>query len=580
MLRGRSRRLLFDLLRPHRRALAAAAGLIVAFEVASMVGPFLVAQGIDRGIPPLTHHHRVGPLALITTGLAVAAAAQAASDFGYTVVTGRIGQAVLLDLRQRVFDHFQELSISFHERYTSGRVISRLTSDVDAISELMEDGLQVLAWAVLTLVSVAALMVLLDPPLALVVACAAPPVLLLTRWFRRSSTLAYRATREAIALVIVHFVETLGGIRAVQSFRREPRSNDIFEALDERYRTANERTIKIGAVYGPGVKALGNAALAGVLLVGAVRVEHGRITVGVLAAFVLYLRRFIDPLLDLSQFYNLFQAAAAALEKLSGVLEEPPAVASPASSTRLTASGLVRLEHVTFGYRDRAVLHDVDLTIPAGQTIALVGATGAGKSTVARLIARFYDPSTGTVSLDGVDLRRLSRDELRRHVVMVTQESFLFSLSIADNIAFGRPSAGRAEVESAAGAVGADRFIRALPEGYDTDVGKRGSRLSAGQRQLISFARAFLADPAVLILDEATASLDIPSERLVQRALHTLLGGRTAVIIAHRLTTVEIADRVLVVDDGRIVEDGTPSELISRDTRYRALHRAWSESLV
>ena len=583
MLRGRSRRLLFDLLRPHRRVLALSGALIVAFEVASMIGPFLVAQGIDHGIPPLMQHHRVGPLALITVGLALAAVLQAASDYGYTVITGRIGQDVLLDLRQRVFDHFQELSISFHERYTSGRVISRLTSDVDAIAELMDDGLQVLAWAVLTLVSVAVLMVLLDPTLALVVACAAPPVIILTRWFRHNSTLAYRATREAIALVIVHFVESLGGIRAVQSFRREPRNNEIFQDLDEQYRQANEWTIKIGAIYGPGVKALGNAALAGVLLFGAIRVEDNHITVGILAAFVLYLRRFIDPLLDLSQFYNLFQAAAAALEKLSGVLDEAPAVPEPGPGgppASLPGTGALRLDNVSFGYRDNLVLHDVDLTIPAGQTLALVGETGAGKSTVARLIARFYDPTTGTVSLDGVDLRSVRREDLRQHMVMVTQESFLFSLSVADNIEFGRPGSSREAVEAAARAVGAHDFISALPEGYDTDVGKRGGRLSAGQRQLISFARAFLADPTVLILDEATASLDIPSERLIQRALHTLLGGRTAVIIAHRLTTVEIADRVIVIDEGRIVEDGTPAELLSRESRYHDLHQAWSDSLV
>jgi ABC-type multidrug transport system fused ATPase/permease subunit len=305
-------------------------------------------------------------------------------------------------------------------------------------------------------------------------------------------------------------------------------------------------------------------------------------TLGTLTAFMLYVRRFFEPVQDLSQFYNLFQSAAAALEKLSGVLEEPPAVPEPSAPVALLEPhGEIRFEDVLFGYRDIEVLHGIDLVVPAGQTVALVGATGAGKSTVARLIARFYDPTSGTVRLDGVDLRSLEDETLRRAVVMVTQENFLFSGTVADNIAFGRPTASRAEVEEAARVIGAHEFISALPDGYDTDVRKRGGRLSAGQRQLVAFARAFLADPAVLILDEATSSLDIPSERLVQRALRTLLADRTAVIIAHRLSTVEIADRVLVVDDGRIVEDGSPADLVaSGASRYGRLHQAWADSLI
>jgi len=583
LLRGRSQRLLRSLLAPHRRALVASIGLIIGFDVASMVGPLLVERAIDSGLPALQHHHDFVPLALAAIGLALAGVFQAASDFGFTMVTGRVGQDVLLDLRQRVFDHFQSLSISFHERYTSGRVISRLTSDVDAISDLLMDGLQVLAWASLTILTVAGILIYSDPVLAGVVFLASPFVAILTRWFRRESVRAYRATREAIALVIVHFVESLGGIRAVQSFRREPRNQEIFEVLNESYRSANQWSIRLVAVFGPGVKALGNASLAAVLLVGAVRVEHGRITVGVLAAFILYLRRFLDPILDLSQFYTLFQSAAAALEKLSGVLEEAPTVPEPAEAPVALPQpvrGEVIFTGVDFGYRERLILEGLDLHIPAGQTVAVVGETGAGKSTVARLMARFYDPTAGTVALDGVDLRRIGRDELRRHVVMVTQESFLFSRSVGENIAFGRPGATQAEIEAAARAVGAHGFISRLPEGYDTPVGKRGGRLSGGQRQLVSFARAFLADPEVLILDEATASLDIPSERLIQRALLTLLAERTAVIIAHRLTTVEIADRVLIVEDGRVVEDGSSAELLDRPSRYRDLYQAWADSLV
>jgi ABC-type multidrug transport system fused ATPase/permease subunit len=310
-------------------------------------------------------------------------------------------------------------------------------------------------------------------------------------------------------------------------------------------------------------------------------VLDGDMTVGVLAAFLLYLRQFFAPMEELSQFYNLFQAAAAATEKLSGVLAEAPSVPEPVEPTPLEQPlGEIRFDGVEFGYRERTVLHQLDLTIPAGQTLAVVGATGAGKTTVARLAARFWDPTDGSVHLDGVDLRDLAEADLRRAVITVTQESFLFAGSVADNIRLGRPRATRDEIEASAHAIGAHGFISRLPEGYDTDVHQKGARLSSGQRQLVSFARAFLADPAVLILDEATSSLDVPSERLVQHALRTLLEDRTAVIIAHRLTTVEIADRVIVVDAGRIVEDGPPTDLIGGDGRYAALHRQWLESLA
>ncbi len=319
-----------------------------------------------------------------------------------------------------------------------------------------------------------------------------------------------------------------------------------------------------------------------VLIYGGYRVLNGDAEVGVLAAFLLYLRWFFEPMQELSMFYNALQSATAALEKLSGVLEEQPSVPEPARPTALPRpAGKLDFDAVSFGYLDeRPVLPQLDLHIPAGQTLALVGATGAGKTTVARLVARFYDPVAGTVRLDGVDLRDLSEPDLRSAVVMVTQENFLFTGTVADNIAFGRPDATRAEIVAAAAAIGADEFISALPDGYDTDIRKRGGRLSAGQRQLVAFARAFLADPAVLILDEATSSLDIPSERLVQRALRTILADRTAIIIAHRLSTVEIADRVLVLDAGRIVEDGTPAALIDSDGRYASLHRQWADSLA
>jgi ABC-type multidrug transport system fused ATPase/permease subunit len=388
--------------------------------------------------------------------------------------------------------------------------------------------------------------------------------------------------RESAALVIVQFVETMTGIKAVQAYRREPRNQQIFTAIADDYKNINERAFKLLAVFMPAVRLVGNVTTGGVLLYGGYRVLHGEMTLGTLTAFLLYLRIFFEPMQEISQFFNTFQSAAAALEKIAGVLAEEPGIKDPAHPVELTkVNGDIGFRDVEFSYvADRPVLPDLQLRIPAGQTVALVGTTGAGKTTIAKLIARFYDPTSGAVTLDGVDLRDLAQAELRRHVVMVTQENFMFEGSVADNIRFGRPDATAAEVRGAAEAVGAGRFIDALADGYDTDVAKRGGRLSAGQRQLIAFARAFLADPAVLILDEATSSLDIPSERLVQQALATVLADRTAVVIAHRLSTVEVADRVLVLEHGRIVEDGRPDELILGDGRYAALHQAWVDSLA
>jgi ABC-type multidrug transport system fused ATPase/permease subunit len=590
LLRRRSRALLADLLGSYRRLLAVIFALIVAAQLAALAGPWLVGVGIDK-IPALERTHDAGPMALIIVGFAGSVIVQAAATRAYIADIGRLGGRVVLELRRRLFAHFQRLPIAFHEHYTSGRVISRQVSDIDSISDLFDESLASLVSAVLSLLLVGAGMLLLDWRLALVVLAGFPPLVWLSAWFRRESSIAYRRTRTTIAQVIVQFVETFGGIRAVQAFRREGRNQQIFGSLNQDYAEATLRSQRLLAIFFPGVTLVGNLAIGVVLLYGGYRVIDHQLQVGVLVSFLLYLQRFFDPLIDLSQFYSSFQSAGAALEKISGVLDEPPAVAEPEHPAVLPPAGAqaggrgaagrhVQFEDVRFGYRSATVLPDLRLDIAAGQTVALVGATGAGKTTIARLLARLYDPVGGRVLLDGVDLRQLDDRTLRGEVVLITQENFLFTGSIADNIELGKPGASRAEIEAAAKAIGAHGFIAALPDGYDEPVGKAGGRLSAGQRQLISFARAFLAAPAVLVLDEATSLLDIPSERLVQDALQTILAGRTAVIIAHRLSTVAIADRVLVLSRGRIIEDGPPAVLLTEAGEYAALHASWQESLA
>ncbi|WP_197378580.1 ABC transporter ATP-binding protein [Mycolicibacterium mengxianglii] len=575
--------LLLDLLRPFRAAVMVLAVVVVVENAARLTVPLLIQRGIDHGIPPIVDSGSARELLLVVGALCAVVLVQAISRMFFLRRSGRIGQTVLLELRRRLFRHFGRLDVAFHDRYTSGRVVSRSTNDIEAIQEMLQNGFDSLITAVLTMFGTAALLIVLDWRLGLICLVAFPILVALAAWFRAESAKTYREVRESAALVIVQFVETMTGIKAVQAYRRERRNQEIFEEVADRYKEVNEKTFKLLAVFMPGVKLVGNLTTGAVLLYGGYRVLHGEMTIGTLAAFLLYLRMFFEPMQEITQFFNTFQSAASALEKLAGVLGTQPAIVDPVSPTRLDqVRGEVAFHDVEFSYvPGRPVLPKLSLTVPAGQTVALVGTTGAGKTTIAKLIARFYDPTSGAVTLDGTDLRDLRQSELRRHVVMVTQENFMFGGSIADNIRFGRPEATDAEVRAAAEAVGADRFITALPEGYDTDVAKRGGRLSAGQRQLVAFARAFLADPAVLILDEATSSLDIPSERMVQQALETVLADRTALVIAHRLSTVEVADRVLVLEHGRIIEDGSPAELIREDSgHYAALHQAWVHSLA
>src|SRR6185312_2571602 len=581
-IRERSLRLLGSLLRPLWMRVTITSIVVVVSTAAQVAGPALIAYGIDTGLPALLKRQDWMPLGLAVVAYLVAGIIGALLIAQYTVLTARISQAILIDLRKRVFLHTQKLSLEFHESYTSGRIIARQTSDLDSIRELLDSGINQLVQGGLYMVFIAVALFSLDGLSGLILFTSLVPLLVLGRWFQLRSQKLFRLTRVTSAKVIVHFVETMTGIRAVKAFRKEKRNEKEFGDLVEDYRSANSRVLNLFGVFDPGLVLIGNVTLAVVLLVGGLRVASGDLAIGVLLAALLYTRSFYAPAEEMAMFYNSYQSAAAALEKISGVLEEEPTVPDPVRPIDLwQAKGDVEFRGVRFAYQqDRVILPQFDLEIPAGQTIALVGSTGAGKSTLAKLMSRFYDPTDGVVTLDGIDLRQLHPKDLRRAIVMVTQEAYLFSGTVSDNIALGKPEASREEIVAAAKAVGAHEFIESLPGGYDTDVNKRGGRVSAGQRQLISFARAFLADPVVLILDEATASLDIPSERLVQEGLQTLLADRTAVIIAHRLSTVAIADRVLVMEHGRIVEDGTPDDLIAGTGRFSKLHAAWRESLV
>ncbi|MDN3024970.1 ABC transporter ATP-binding protein [Streptomyces sp. S.PB5] len=578
--------LLRSLLAPMKGRAIGTALLLLLQQAAVQAGPLLVAYAIDRAVPAF-RDDRHGPLIAVAVGYLLCALAAGGLQYAFILASARVNQDVLLDLRGRIFRHAQALSVDFHERYTSGRLISRSTADVESLRELLSEGLQELVTVILSFVYISAMLLWLDLGLGAVAVASFVPLYLLVRVYQRRAGEVYTRRSTAIAAVIVKFVETMNGIRPVRAFRRESANDADFAVLNKRHERTNGDALLEMARYVVGSRLVANTAVALIVLWGAHRVAGGTLELGVLAAAVLYLRRLYDPIDRLGMFLNSYQSAAASLEKIAGLLAQTPSVPEPATPLQLPPlesehpGREVVFDGVRFAYRTGGeVLPRFDLTLPAGQTVAVVGSTGAGKSTLAKLLARFYDPSEGRVLLDGVDLRDLTVPELRRGVVMVTQEAFLFSGTVADNIAIGRPDATREEIERAAKAIGAHEFITALPDGYDTDVRKRGGRISAGQRQLVAFARALLADPAVLILDEATSSLDIPGERAVQRAMSTVLHGRTAVVIAHRLSTVEIADRVLVMEHGRIVEDGTPAELIAGTGRFAELHRAWRDSLA
>ncbi len=576
-IRRRSMKLLGSLVSPLRWWLVLAALVLVVSTAFRVAAPAIIAYGLDIALPAAMAQEWA-PTWVASILLVIAGIGGGALIAAYAVLAAKLTQAVMLDLRKRIFLHTQRLSLEFHESYTSGRIISRQTSDLESIRELLDGGLNQLVSGLLYGGFTLAALLMLDWQSGMVLFVMFIPLYFLMRWFYVRSQLIYRESRVVSAKVIVQFVETMTGIRAVKAFRKEPSNDEKFADVGGQYRDVNLRSMKLYGTFDPGMMAISALALAAVVLLGGVR----GLEIGVLLAAVLYVRNFFSPLQEVAMFLNSYQSATAALEKVSGVLEEQPTVPDPAKPIDLwQARGDLTFDKVTFGYSaGRTILPNFSLDIPAGQTIALVGTTGAGKTTLAKLVSRFYDPSEGFVRLDGVDLRAMHPKDLRRAIVMVTQEAYLFSGTVADNIALGKPEATFAEIKAAAEAVGAAAFIEALPDGYNTDVNKRGGRVSAGQRQLISFARAFLADPAVLILDEATASLDIPSERQIQEALQTLLADRTAIIIAHRLSTVAIADRVLVMEHGQIIEDDAPAALIAGTGKFAQLHAAWRNSLV
>ena len=564
---------LWPLVRPHRRLVALASAAVLVQTGAGLAMPYLVKVAIDQGVVPrdLEVINRVALAYLV-----LAAVQFVASRYEIEAVA-RAGQRVLFTVRTKLFRHLQTLSLDFYERERTGRLVARMTADIDAMSDLVTDGLVTLVTGLITVVGVAVILIWMDWQLALATLVVAPLIALAAQVWRRRSADAYRQVRETHSVVTVQLQESLSGVRAIQAFRRERATAARLAEANQDERVAHWRTIALSSFFFPGIEFLGTAATVVVLGVGGQRVLTGDLGIGVLAAFLLYLRSLFDPVQQLSELYDSFQSATAGAERVGNVLAEQPSVREAPDPVPLPdPRGEVRLEGVSFAYdQGPEVLHDVDLQLDAGTTLALIGPTGAGKSTVAKLIARFYDPGEGRVTLDGVDLRQIRLTDLRRAMGYVPQEGFLFSGTMLDNIRFGRPDATRAEVEAAARAVGADQIIAGLPDGYDTQVGERGALLAAGERQLVAFARAWIADPALLILDEATSNLDAASESRITDALQRLRSGRTTIIIAHRLSTIAQADQIAVVSDGRIVESGTPEDLRARGGRFAELFDRW-----
>jgi ABC-type multidrug transport system fused ATPase/permease subunit len=565
--------------RPYGRRTSLAGVTLVLATATAVGGPLAAKEVIDRGITDKSYREVVVWVGVFLAITVVGWAATAAQSY----LTSWVGERMLADLRTAIFAHIQRLHLGFFERTPAGVVISRLTNDIDAMNSMVTDGPTTLVQNTLTLIGSAAVLLVLDWRLALATLTVFPAMAVGTAVFRRYSARAYRRTRERMGEVTASLQEDISGVRVVQAFRREDANFRRFRAVNDGYRAANVQTVNYASIYFPFVSLLSAVATAVVLGYGGILVFHGQLTPGALFAFIALLSNFFDPVQQLSQFYQTLLGAMAALDKVVEVLETEPAMSdSPTARPLPPITGKVEFENVRFSYAPEAseVLHSVSFTAEPGQTIALVGHTGAGKSTVVKLLARFYDPTAGRVLIDGHDLRDVTAESLRSQLGIVPQEGFLFSGTVRSNIAFGRPEASLSDVVAAASAVGADEFIRALPDGYDTQIQERGARLSIGQRQLVAFARALLADPRILILDEATSSVDIPTEARIEEALQTLLAGRTALVVAHRLSTIRGADVIVVLEHGEVIEAGTHRQLIELRGRYHALYDDWVEAVA
>jgi ATP-binding cassette subfamily B protein len=568
-------RALYRLARPYKVQTALAVLSLLGATAVALAPPYLVGRTVDEVKRGQTSTLGWFVLAFVTAGVL-----GIVFSYAQTFWTGWTGERMLADLRNLLFRHLQRLSLGFYERNRAGVIISRLTNDVEALDQLVTDGVTSLVQNTLLLVGTAVILFVLDWRLALATLLVMPAMAFATALFRKRSARAYRRVRETLGAVTATLAEDIAGMRVLQSFTREPAARENFRAVSDHYRSSNMSTVVLSGVYFPFVDLLSAAATAVVLGYGGWLSFHGQISIGVVVAFLGYIANFFDPVQQLSQLYNTFLAAVAALDKITDLLEEEPEVVDAPDPVDLDdAAGQATFESVRFAYgRGPEVIHGLDLEVPAGTTVALVGHTGAGKSTIAKLLARFYDPTEGRITIDGIDLRRVSQESLRRQLGIVPQEGFLFAGTVAENIAFGRPEADRDEIVAAARAVGADEFVTRLENGYDTQLGERGSRLSLGQRQLVAFARALLADPRILILDEATSSVDIGTERGIERALRRLLRGRTAFIIAHRLSTIRDADLIVVLEHGQVVEQGSHDELLAGRGLYTSLYGDWASS--